>query len=160
MAFFVLFLRKYPLQFICCLLCYLLMKESVQTAVHICSSKQVFLKISQYSTVHYTFPKFYLMIDNWYFRVIFYYCQIRPCNRKNFAIDWSKFLVERWFKLLQREATTLKLNNLGFTFIPEAVTCRCSVEKVLLKISQNSQENTCAGVSFLIKLQVTGLQLY
>ena len=26
----------------------------------------------------------------------------------------------------------------------EAVAGRCSVEKVLLKISQNSQENTCA----------------
>ena len=28
----------------------------------------------------------------------------------------------------------------------------CSVEKVFLEISQNSQENTCARVSFLIKL--------
>ena len=30
---------------------------------------------------------------------------------------------------------------------------RCSIEKVFLEILQNSQENTCAGVSFLIKLQ-------
>ena len=29
----------------------------------------------------------------------------------------------------------------------------CSVKKMLLKISQNSQENTCARISFLIKLQ-------
>ena len=28
---------------------------------------------------------------------------------------------------------------------------RCSIKKVLLKISQNSLENTCARVSFLIK---------
>ena len=35
----------------------------------------------------------------------------------------------------------------------EAVAKRCSVKKVFLKISQNSQENTCARVSFLIKLQ-------
>ena len=35
----------------------------------------------------------------------------------------------------------------------EAVVQSCSVEKVLLKITQNSQENTCARVSFLIKLQ-------
>ena len=35
----------------------------------------------------------------------------------------------------------------------EAVARRCSVRKVLLKILQNSQENTCAGVSFLMKLQ-------
>ena len=30
---------------------------------------------------------------------------------------------------------------------------RCSKKKVFLKISQNSLENTCARVSFLIKLQ-------
>ena len=36
--------------------------------------------------------------------------------------------------------------------IAEAVTRRCSVKKVFSKISQNSQENTCARVSFLIKL--------
>ena len=35
----------------------------------------------------------------------------------------------------------------------KAVVRRCSVKKVLLEISQNSQENTCARDSFLIKLQ-------
>ena len=35
----------------------------------------------------------------------------------------------------------------------EVVAQRCSVKKVLLEILQNSQENTCARVSFLIKLQ-------
>ena len=30
---------------------------------------------------------------------------------------------------------------------------RCSVKKVFLEISQNSQKNNCARVSFLIKLQ-------
>ena len=35
----------------------------------------------------------------------------------------------------------------------EAVACMCSVKKMLLEISQNSQENICARVSFLIKLQ-------
>ena len=34
-----------------------------------------------------------------------------------------------------------------------AVAQRCSVKKVFLQISQNSQENTSARVSFLIKLQ-------
>ena len=34
----------------------------------------------------------------------------------------------------------------------EAIAQRCSVNKLLLEISQNSQENTCARVSFLIKL--------
>ena len=35
----------------------------------------------------------------------------------------------------------------------DAVAQRCSVKKVFLEISQNSQENACARVSFLIKLQ-------
>ena len=33
---------------------------------------------------------------------------------------------------------------------------RCSVKKLFLEISQNSQENSCARVSFLIKLQPWG----
>ena len=37
--------------------------------------------------------------------------------------------------------------------ILEALVQTCSVKKVFLEISQNSQENTCARVSFLIKLQ-------
>ena len=41
----------------------------------------------------------------------------------------------------------------GETLQPEAVVRRCSVKKMLLKILQNPQENTCARVSILIKLQ-------
>ena len=44
--------------------------------------------------------------------------------------------------------------------LPEAVAQMCSIKKVFLEISQNSQENTCARVSLLIKLQASGLQLY
>ena len=39
----------------------------------------------------------------------------------------------------------------------EAVAQRCSVKKVFLEISQKSQENTSARVSFMIKLQAPGL---
>ena len=42
----------------------------------------------------------------------------------------------------------------------EAATRVVLQENVFLEISQNSQENTCARVSFLIKLQASGLQLY
>ena len=35
----------------------------------------------------------------------------------------------------------------------EAIDQRCSVKKVFLEISQNSQKNPCARVSFLIKMQ-------
>ena len=34
----------------------------------------------------------------------------------------------------------------------EAVAQTCSVKKVFLEVSQNSQENACARVSFLVKL--------
>ena len=47
-----------------------------------------------------------------------------------------------------------KRENLLGSIKAEAVVRRCSVKKVFLKISQNSQENTCARVSFLIKLQL------
>ena len=39
------------------------------------------------------------------------------------------------------------------SLLSKAVVRRCSVKKLFLEISQNSQENTCARVSFLIKLQ-------
>ena len=42
----------------------------------------------------------------------------------------------------------------------ETVVQRCSVKKLFLEITQNSQENACARVSFLIKLKAPGLQLY
>ena len=35
----------------------------------------------------------------------------------------------------------------------KAVTRRCSIKKVFLKIAQNLQKNTCAWASFLTKLQ-------
>ena len=42
---------------------------------------------------------------------------------------------------------------LTFLLILEAAVQRFSVKKVFSDISQNSQENTCARVPFLIKLQ-------
>ena len=46
--------------------------------------------------------------------------------------------------------TSLKKRSFGEA---EAVTRSCSVKEVFLKISLNSQENTCDRVSFLMKLQ-------
>ena len=57
----------------------------------------------------------------------------------------------------------VKTNHLKVlhTFLyPEALVQRRSVKKAFLEISQNSQENTCARDSFLIKLQALSLQLY
>ena len=44
--------------------------------------------------------------------------------------------------------------------VEEAVAQRWSVNTVLLEILQNSQENSYTRVSFLVKLQASGLQLY
>ena len=41
----------------------------------------------------------------------------------------------------------------------EAVAQRCSVKKAFLEISQNSQEKTCARVSFSKKLQASATLL-
>ena len=38
-------------------------------------------------------------------------------------------------------------------------TERCFVKKVLFEILQNSQKSTCARISFLIKLQASGLNI-
>ena len=43
--------------------------------------------------------------------------------------------------------------QLKWLILEEAVAQMCSMKKVFLEISQNSQENTCARVSILIKLQ-------
>ena len=44
--------------------------------------------------------------------------------------------------------------------VSEATTRYVLYRKVFLEISQNSQENTCVRVSFLITLQAWGLRLY
>ena len=49
-----------------------------------------------------------------------------------------------------------KINSEG----SEATTIGVLWEKVFLEISQNSQENTRARVSFIIKLQAWALQRY
>ena len=60
-------------------------------------------------------------------------------------VTW-KFLANRNMQKLKRWSSFVKSNKL----ISEAAVQRCSVNKVFLEISQNSQENTCARVSFLI----------
>ena len=46
------------------------------------------------------------------------------------------------------------------TFSENANAATCSVKNGVLKISQNTQENTCVRAFCLIKLQASGLQIY
>ena len=65
---------------------------------------------------------------------------------KNYYPIVSKCLWNRIFCLLE----------LAFLVKPEAAARGVLWKKVFLEISQNRQENTCARVSFLIKLQALG----
>ena len=51
------------------------------------------------------------------------------------------------------------MNNV-YRWTTGAVVQKCSIKKTFSKILQNSQENVCTSISFLIKLQVSGMQLY
>ena len=53
---------------------------------------------------------------------------------------------------------SFRCKGMQFSIYTKAVAQKCSVKKVFLEISQNSQESTCARVSFLVKLQAWGLR--
>ena len=74
-------------------------------------------------------------IEEWYYLV---FCGSYKICFQNLIINMFYLRIERKIK-----------------YLSEAVTRRCFVEKLLLEILQNSQENTCARVSFLIKLQAS-----
>ena len=48
----------------------------------------------------------------------------------------------------------MSINSQLSKILSEVVAQKCSVKNVLLEILQNSQENTCATVSFLIKFKL------
>ena len=71
------------------------------------------------------------------------------------------FLVRIWTLFMQcmlsgdfkEKVREFIVTHQTFSFMTESVAWKSSVKRVFLKISQNSQENTCARVLFLIKLQ-------
>ena len=60
-----------------------------------------------------------------------------------------------WVQTISQKTTTkmYRQENMQTHALPEAVARMCSVKEVLLEILQNSQENICTRVSFLIKFQ-------
>ena len=56
----------------------------------------------------------------------------------------------------ERNETVISFSK-SLKILSETVVRRCSVEKVLLEILQHLQEHTCPRVSFIIKLQGSGL---
>ena len=61
------------------------------------------------------------------------------------------------WSLIVGEIKSIMLKVWKLKHATEAVVQRCSLKKVFLEILQNSQENTCTRVSFLIKLQALGV---
>ena len=78
---------------------------------------------------------------------------------QNFLEEAELYVLEDK-KLLRWTCLQDVLETKKYLLGPGAVAQRCSVKKMFLELSQNSQENTCASVFFLIKLQASGLQLY
>ena len=64
--------------------------------------------------------------------------------------DRCRNLLEKQKKVRREEGNLAPRRKILNLIISEAVVRRCSVKKLFLEISQNSQENTCAS----------GLQLY
>ena len=91
-----------------------------------------------------------IFVFEWHLRYQSCYC----------LICWSYFWFQNLsvFKITKLSGKMFNicrtLEDLTIIIFPEAVTQRCSVTKVFLKILQNSQENNCARVSFLIKMHV------
>ena len=68
------------------------------------------------------------------------------------GLSLMNFTLVNWCQFFLTFARVLTLNRSSHR--------SCSIKKMFLKISQNSQETSCARASFLIKLQAWGLQLY
>ena len=63
-------------------------------------------------------------------------------NKSSFTVNFAKFSKNTFFHRTLLVAPSEKLKA-------GVVIRKCSVKKVFLQISQNSQENTCTRVSFL-----------
>ena len=82
-----------------------------------------------------------------------------PAFTINFTGRNIRLIFDRQLSIAWKLSTKVQV----FTMMSDdtkAVTRRCSVKKVFWKISQSSQESTCAEFSFKIKLLFQDLHLY
>ena len=84
-------------------------------------------------------------------------------DRKSHMVGYQKidYSTKIFAMSLEHQEFTLlnfrKLQNFDLEPIPEGVTRDVLWKKVFLEISQNSPENTCARVTFFIKLQASSI---
>ena len=74
---------------------------------------------------------------------------LRYFDTVNFILKFLNLIILDEAKNMSLKPT---VHSMGI-HLTETVVRRCSVKKMFLETSQNSQENTCARVSFLIRLQ-------
>ena len=104
--------------------------------------------------------KFHLLLSDKNIR------QVDICNERLSSENLLKIKIDNKLTFEENvEGLCKKINQKinGLTRISSLIRSshqRCSVKKVFLEISQKSQENTCDRVSFSMKLQASGLQLY
>ena len=80
------------------------------------------------------------------------------CIKRTFC---RKVLHTLVWRALKPDSTTAGISvRTWWQMSLELVAQRCTIKKTFLKISENSQKNFCLGVSFLIKLHVSSLQLH
>ena len=72
------------------------------------------------------------------------------CNNDRINISIISDLISSYSSIIRVRKNTYFKSPIGYI---EAAAQTCSVENLFLEISQNSQENNCARVSILIKLQ-------
>ena len=78
---------------------------------------------------------------------------------KLIAYGFSKNMLSYIYSYINSRKQCFSINNVKSTFkerisgVSTSSHLRCSVKKVFLEVSRNSQENTCSRVSFFIKLQ-------
>ena len=80
--------------------------------------------------------------------------RFQEVKKWNIGLKWVKLYVVSVIGI------SCKIKHTKWYKMSEAPARGVLWKKVFLKLSKNSQENTCARVSFLIKLQASGLRLY
>ena len=90
-------------------------------------------------------------------KTLLWYLYLSKAFSTFFSLDLFSIIFDSFIQgtFVKKGSASNNTNRYSFsnTSDAEAVVLRCPVKKVFLKISQNSQENTCARVSLLIKLQ-------
>ena len=91
----------------------------------------------------------------WKLCFVIIFLQKRPCKAwLKITLPMNKLMqkVRRNWSMRQRGVSLLlQFAKITCIRMSEAVTRRCSMKKVFLKMSQNLQKSTCLRVSFLIK---------